>query len=366
MSGVISFYYIQTPSIIISVDGKNYVNNSINQLNKIISNIVKLILASFGISVVFLQVMYFLITICKVFFYREYFKKHYGWIKFKNVERNVKLQDRNSYILTELCWTVFSSTDLIVLSTFLSTQMSSVYSIYNMIFSYVSVLLNSVFFSVNYLLGYAYHESIEKYKRIHDSFNSIFLGLMTVFMSVCYCLTIPFVSLYTNGVNDINYIYPELPLLFCLVQLLSWSRFTSGQLTGIAGFAKQTSYISLVEALMNLSLSVLFVHKFGIVGVTMATVLALPVKVIWCTYVADKKVMKRSFFRSFSIIGINFALFLGVVILYRYFQHPINTYQQFLFEGVVLTSIIGIIVFLANITINRECWSVIKKYLLKM
>ena len=45
------------------------------------------------------------------------------------------LKDRNSYILTEICWTIFSSTDMIVLSTFVSTQISSVYGIYNMIFS---------------------------------------------------------------------------------------------------------------------------------------------------------------------------------------------------------------------------------------
>lgn len=69
----------------------------------------------------------------------------------------------------------------------------------------------------------------------------------------------------------------------------------SGNLTGLAGYAKQTSFVSLIEAIVNLSLSIIFVYRFGIVGVTLATVIALPVKVIWCTYVADKKVMKRSY-----------------------------------------------------------------------
>ena len=49
------------------------------------------------------------------------------------------------------------------------------------------------------------------------------------------------------------------------------------------------------------------------VGKALATVIALPVKVIWCTYIADKKVMKRSYWKSISIIGVNFLFFFGVL-----------------------------------------------------
>ena len=143
----------------------------------------------------------------------------------------------------------------------------------------------------------------------------------------------PFVKLYTHGVTDVNYIYSSLPIMFCLIQLLSWSRYVNGNLTALAGYAKQTSYISVIEALMNLSLSILFVHKFGIVGVTLATVIALPLKVIWCVYITDNKVMKRPCFKSLSIIGINFLFFFAVVIGTRFYQPTINSYGQFFVWG---------------------------------
>lgn len=365
MSGVVSFYFIQMPTIIISVDGKSYVNNYITLVNKIVAYIVKIVMAALGLNIVLLQFVFFLVTIAKVFFYQIYFKKNYNWIKFKKPGKNVKLKDRNSYILTEIASTVFNSTDMIVLSVFLSTQLSSVYGIYNMVFSNICLLLNSVYFSIVYILGYSYHESIEKYAHIHDSFNSVFIGLMTVLMSVCYCLTLPFVTLYTHGVTDVNYIYKSLPIMFCLIQLISWSRYVSGNLTGIAGYAKQTSYISLIEAIMNLSLSILFVHKFGIVGVTMATVIALPIKVIWCTYIADKKVMKRSYLKSISIIGVNFLFFFGVVFLARLYQPSINSYGQFFMWGLILTAVFGIVGMGLNFLVNRDCWQVIRRYILK-
>lgn len=365
MSGVVSFYYIETPSIIIGVDGKSYVNNEINLLNKIAGYAVKIVMAYLGLNIILLQTAYFFVTIVKVFFYRWYFSKNYGWIELKKVGGEIKLADRNSYILTEICWTIFSSTDMIVLSTFLSTQMASVYGIYNMIFSNISLLVNSVFYSVNYLLGFSYHENIEKYKRVHDAFNSIFLGLMTVLMSVCYVLTNPFVALYTRGVTDVKYVYSSLPIMFCLIQLFSWSRYTSGQLTGIAGYAKRTSYVSLIEALMNLSLSILFVHKFGIVGVTMATVIALPIKVLWCTYIADKKVMKRSYLKSILIIGTNFMFFLGVVVIFNIYRPVISSYLQLFIWGLFLSLVLGLIGMGLNFLVNRDCWTIIQKYMLK-
>lgn len=184
-------------------------------------------------------------------------------------------------------------------------------------------------------------------------------------MSVCYLLTIPFVSLYTDGVADVEYIYKSLPVMFSLVQILSWSRYVSGNLTGIAGFAKQTSYVSLVEAVINLTLSVFFVNRFGIVGVLFATVVALPFKVLWCTYIADKKVMHRSFKRSFSIIGTNILFFTIIVIGSKLIQSQIDSYFRFFIYGVIYSLIIGILGIAVNYFSNRECWFVIKKYFLK-
>lgn len=365
MSGVISFYFVETTVIFLNVDGKSYVNNTINLANKIIGYIVKIVMAVLGINIVILQLAYFLIIVAKVIFYEIYFRKNYSWVRFKSQNKKLKLKDRNSYILTEVCWTIFSSTDMIVLSMFVSTQLSSVYAIYNMIFTNITLLVNAVYMSIVYVLGYTYHESIEKYSRIHDSFNTIFIGLMTVLMSVCYVLTIPFVELYTRGVSDINYLYTSLPIMFCLIQLISWSRYVSGNLTGIAGYAKQTSYVSLIEALTNLILSIIFVKKLGIVGVTLATVIALPVKVVWCTYVADKKVMHRSYWKSISIIGINFLFFIGVILVFKIYQPTINSYGQFFIWGVLLTIVFSIIGMGLNFLVNKDCWNVVRRYILK-
>lgn len=365
MSGVVSFYYIQTTTTILNADGRSYITNSVDVVNKIASYTIKIVMAMLGANIVILQLSYFLITVCKTFFYQTYFKKKYDWVTFNSAPKTAKLKDRNAYIVSELAWTIFSSTDMIVLSTFLSTQIASVYGVYNMVVNSINVLLNAVYYSINYLLGQAYHRSLKEYTRIHDMFNSFFLGSMTILMCITYVLFIPFIRLYTTGVDDVNYIYNNLPIMFCLVQLISRSRYITGNLTAIAGYAKYTSIVSTIEAFLNISLSIILVGKMGISGVLLATVLALPLKVIVCTYLSDVKILKRSVWKSIKILFVNYGMFFATVFACKFINLNIVSYKDFIIYGIILTAVYGVAGAALNILANPECLSFYKAVKLK-
>lgn len=355
LSGVISFYFIETDIALLNADGKGYINNSINVLNRIIGYIVKIFMAYFKLSIVTLQLAYFLITILKVIVYRIYINKQYPWLRSDINTENEVLKDRNAFVLTEIAWTIFSSTDMIVLSMFMSTTASSVYAVYNIVFSNINNIFSTVFHSISYVLGKLYHESIQKYIKIHDSFNSIFIGGMTILLCVTYLLIIPFIRLYTKGVTDVDYINASLPLLFCLVQLFSWTRYVTGQLSSIAGYAKPVSRISIIEAITNLILSVLLVNIYGITGVVAATVGALPVKVIYLTWLSDKVILKRSFKKTLKIIFVNYLLFFSTVYFSRFLPINIKSFIQFTIYGVIFTLIYTVIGVVLNLLVNKDC-----------
>lgn len=362
LTSVVAFYFINTWNCLLLASGKSYITNSISLLNKVLCYGVRIVLALYGINIAFIQVGYFVISLIQLVIYTLYMRKHYSWIDYKAAPKDYKLADRNSYVLTEIAWTIFSSTDLIILSIFVSTSMSSVYSTYNMIFVSLNGLLNSVYWALNYNLGQTYHTDIEKYKKLHDKYNSIFVGGMTAMMCVAYWLAIPFVTLYTDGIADINYIYRWVPLFFCLIQMLSWIRYVSGNLTGIAGYAKPTSFISVTEAMINIILSIVLVQFISIIGVLIATVIALPIKAIYCNYVADKKIMKRKPWRTLAIIGINYLIF-GVTVLIKELvaDIPIVNYWQFILVGLGLSVGYFIVVFFFNVLVNRDMLTVFKK-----
>lgn len=360
MTQVVSFWSIQNWTMLLSVDGRNYVKSNIELVNRVLCYIIKIALALKGINIAFVQLGYFAVSLFKYALYKRYMISHYSWVDYKCKNKDhLELKDRNSYIVTEIAWTVFSSTDMIVLSIFCSTKLASVYSVYSMVFTAMTNLLDAVYNGIRFNLGQAYHDNLEKYTKVHDIFNSIFMGTMTAMTCVAYLIIIPFIRLYTHGVNDVNYIIPILPALFCSVQLISWSRYIAGNLTGLAGYAKRVSYVSMIEAVTNLIGSIILVKKIGVCGVLVATVIALPLKSIYCNWICDHQVMKRSGKRTISILGVNFICFIGVVILSLLISIDISSFGTFIIWGICLSVICFGSVMFINMLVNRDFYILI-------
>ena len=352
--GVISFFFIENQTMVMVADGHSYIINIIETISKILSYIVRIILAMMLWNIAFVQFSYFIICVLKAVMYNVYFKKQYSWIKYRKVAKYEKLPYRNSFIIAEVAWTIFSSTDMIVLSIFVSTKLSSVYSVYSMVFVAINVLLNAIYMSTNYILGQTFYDDLNKYILLHDLFISVFLGTITIAMSTIYILIVPFVKLYTQGINDVNYVITSLPVMFCLVQLLSWSRYIQGNLTALAGYAKQTAKVSVIEAFLNLFLSIIFVRQFKIVGVLFATVIALPLKVIYTTYLSDIKILHRSCWNSIKILSINYTFFFGVVYVNQFIKLSITTYESFIFYLVIIFTLLSLVGILLNAITNVD------------
>ena len=291
-------------------------NNGVRALNRALGYAANIFLAVHGASIVLLQAAYLLITAARILFYRWYFRKHYSWLDWHSAAETEKLPDRNFYVVS-----------------FLSTRLASVYAVYSLVFTSLHTILLMMFHSVSYLLGQAFHQDRERYLRLHDAFTSVFFGGMTVLMCTAYMLTIPFIRLYTRGISDIGYADARLPLLFCLVQMLSWSRCVTGNLSGVAGYAKPVSRVSLAEAVCNAVLSVALVRRFGIFGVLAATVVSLPLKVVYLTWLSERVILNRNTLRYPAILGSNFALFGLAVLVNRFLPLQVPDVRSFLAAG---------------------------------
>lgn len=367
MSGVIRFMFTENWMQLLLAEGKGYIQSNINLLTRILSYTIKIILAYLNINIVIIQMGYFCISLVQLIIYKIYINKNYKWLKYNlKSETKCRLKDRNAYVLTEVAWTVFSSTDMVLLSILFSTSLSSVYSVYNMIYSNLSLLLNSVYTGLLYLLGQAFHISLEKYKIIHDEFELIFMTAIAILMSCCSILALPFVSLYTKSVTDINYIYTYLPFLFGLIQILSWDRYVSGNLSGIAGFAKIVCRISVIEALSNVILSIILSYFMGIYGITLATALALIFKLCYLTYLSNKKILNRSVWKSLSKIIVYLVVYSFISLFAIINPIKINTIIDFVFIGIItLISVSLIYLILAFLIDYRSARLILNKLLKK-
>ena len=126
----------------------------------------------------------------------------------------------------------------------------------------------------------------------------------------------------------------------------------------------QTSFISVTEAAINLIGSLILVQFFDIMGVLIATVAALPLKVIYCNYVSDIKIMKRKPWKTISILGVNYAIFAATVLIKELVADiVVENYWQFIVAGLVLAVGYSIVVVVLNVLVNRDLLSLFKKVL---
>lgn len=351
-SAVICFYYFACWKQLLSADGRYYIVQIITMINSVLGYAIKIVLVYLRVNIGIIQFGFFVLSLIQLLIYKLYTQKRYAWVDFSAKPDPIALKDRKAFMVSQIASTIFSSTDMIVISIIGSTALASVYSIYGLVFNNLVKILNAIYFGTVFLLGQMWQKDKEEYVYLHDAFDVGSHWIITSTMAVAYIMTIPFVSLYTKGVEDIQYIYKSLPLLFCLVQIFSWNRYVSGNLTAISGYAKTVSKISAIEAFLNLSLSIILGIKFGIVGVLFATMIALPIKIIYCTYLSNVVILKRSIWTSVKIILTNYIMF-GLCVLYAYVKPvKVDSFKTFFAYTVVVAIIIYPLFALLNVLLS--------------
>lgn len=341
LSGALTFYFVSAYKQLLSADGKQYIVSNISLIIYILTSAIKIVLMGLGFDVVVLQAGYLIVHCAQIAIFIVYMRKHYPWLE-KHVNPNMKaLSQRSAFLVHEISGTIFSSTDAFVLSTFCSLMVTSIYSIYNMVFVALNSLINSVNGGLHYILGQNYVKDKDKYVKIHDTYDSIYMALVFSLFSVAYVLICPFVRLYTAGVTDIEYIDYFLPVLFVSIQLLSCGRATSARLITISGHAKATQWRSLLEAAINLTVSVVLVNIIGIYGVLLGTIVALIYRTNDIIIYANVHILKRSPWKTYSKLLSNIAIFVLFAVAEwfgrEFIQLTCNSILMFVLYGVITT-----------------------------
>lgn len=362
MSGVVRFMFTENWMQLLTAEGKGYVQANITLMGRLLTYGIKIVLACMKINIVAIQFGFFCVSLIQLAVYKIYIDKNYSWIKYDiKACDETELPDKNAYVLTEVAWTVFSSTDMILLSVMFSTALSSAYSVYNMIYSNISVLMSAIYTSLLYLLGQAYSENLKKYETTHDEFELLFMTAVAILMSCCSLLAVPFVQLYTKGVTDVNYIYAFLPTMFGLIQILSWDRYVTGNLSGIAGHAKVVSKISVIEAASNIVLSVLLAPRMGLYGITLATVISLVFKLAYLTYLGNVVILKRGIWSSLSKILCYLGTYLVISFIGIIKPLKISSFARFILYGFITLTLVMVVFIILAYIIDRKTFKILAK-----
>lgn len=343
----INFFYLGKLKLLISAEGDQFLVSTVTMVTYVVSSIAKITLFCFGIHIILVEAVFLAINLGSTAVYYILAKRKYPWISFRAKPDYECVKQRGSVMLHRIASVIFQNTDVLLLTFFCNLEIVSIYGMYKMVVNMVTSIVSEIGNSVNFAFGQQFNsedESKAGYCKIIDVFNVYYSAISFAFYTVTYILLIPFLRLYTDGM-DINYIYTVLPTLYISMELLMVGREAMMRTIEVAGHFKKTQWRTLTEAGINLGASVLFIfigkHYFGdiggIYGVLLGTVAALLYRTIDMNLYANKRILHRSSLKTFGIMITNAVLLLAVAFVFRYIPMNIAGYGDFILYGLLIT-----------------------------
>ncbi len=364
IGGVINFFFQGKYRLILQAEGKGYIVTNLTTITFVITSILKIVLITAGFNVIFVQAMFFLTSLLQMLYIAIYIKRHYKWIDLKVKPDYDAISQKNSVLVHQVSTLIFNNTDVLILTLFCDLKVVSVYTMYRTILGVISTFTETIGNSIQFALGQTYNVDKERYTRLHDAYELCNITLIFALYSIAYIFILPFLRLYTAGVEDINYIDKYLPILFIATFLLSGVRFASNAVITFAGHFRKTQWRSMLESFINLAVSLVAVHYLGIYGVLIGTVCALLYRTNDMVIYSNRVILKRSPWHTYRRWIVNLLLLFATVFASSFLHPNLNGYFHIVLYAALYTAVIVPLFFLVSFATEPKVFKTITDLIL--
>ena len=361
-----SFFGI-TYMILLQADQKLYVSSIIKIFCNILNVILTVILILSGFSIHFVKLASALAFTLYPVIISIYVHKKYN-INSKVKPNNEAIKQRWDAFWHQLSTFVNNNTDVMILTVFTNMLEVSVYSVYSMIINALKRFITSFTGGLDAAFGNMIAKN--ELKTVNENLTVIefiIYNLATILFSCATCLILQFVEIYTNGVTDVNYMRPFFAYILLFAQLFYAIRLPYQIIIQAAGHFHQTKKYAIIEAILNIVISIILVIKYGLIGVAIGTLIALLYKTITFSNYASKKIINRSIFTTYKKCFIATIEYFSIVITVKLINLPIQlNYINWIFNAIITIILSLIIVTIGILLFYRKDFSVLKYKLKRM
>lgn len=291
ISSFAQYYFGIVNSLLLNADQRGYIQYTAQIITLILNTIACYVVIKFGASIQIVKLTTSLIFLLRPFFLVFYVKKHYAINrKIKYTEEPIKqkwngmAQHFASYVL--------GGTDNIVLTLFSTLENVSIYSVYYLVVSGIMSLINSFTRGFQSLVGNLLaNGEKKKLYNVFQNYHWLIHTLSTIFYGCAMILIVDFVSVYTSGINDINYKQPIFAILIVIAYYFYSLRDPYIILILAAGHYKQTQSNYIVAMILNIVISIATVKIWGLVGVSIGTLVAMAYQTVWMARYDSKNII---------------------------------------------------------------------------
>lgn len=309
--GALDFYTLAKYRVLLTADQRYYVVTTASIAALILNFVMTAALISLNVNIIVVKAVPLMTFWIRSLILKIYIKKQYPYLSYKtNLQLKVEKFKRSDALIFDISISLMTALPIIIVS-LISLKQASVFSIYNMIFMGVTGILSVFTMGSSAFFGNVIakndHETLVK---INNQYEFSICFIEALLFSTALILCIPFVEVYTKGIDDAvysNYLYAVLFAIWCVIFN---ARLPQTAVVNGAGIYKKTTKANIIQIIIFIVTAPILAIKANIIGVLIAMIIVAVYRTLDLIIVVDKDVIKKGINNSLLRIGRIFAIIL--------------------------------------------------------
>lgn len=297
-------------------------------------------------SIVLVMAVPIVMVILRMLVLAIYCKRNYPGLDTSIKGDNSSLSKRWSAMIHQLAGLVVYNADVTLLTLFGTLVQVSIYSVYSLVFQKLYEFLTNIFSSgtvasFGQLISENRRDSLLKN---YDLYEYGYYFIISFVYAVSASMILPFVSVYTKKYTSIPYVDGNLAILFMIIGFANNIRIPCLTMIDAAGHFKETQWRAILEALINIIVSLVLIKPLGMYGLLIGTICSFVYRTTDIIYYSHKYILNISFKRTvFRVIRVALVILINVA-LYDFFigKTIADSWNEWILYSTI-TSIIAII-----------------------
>ncbi len=311
VNGALEFFTLAKYRALLTADQKTYVISLASIAYTILNTVIVVVLSTMRVNIVLLRIIALLSIFFRTIILYLYVKFNYRYIRYDVEPDYAAMNKRWSALYLQIVQTVQNASPAVLITVFSTLKMVSVYSVYNMVMSGINGIMSV--FSTGVSAGFGEllaKEDKRTFKRAYCDFEYIYYFMVSVVYSITLITILPFIEVYTSGVDDVRYKSLIFAILFVTNGVLYNLKTPQGMLVVAAGLYKETRVQSTIQAAILVVGGVVLGYQWGLIGVMSASCLSNLYRCIdlfffipkYVTHMSKKKTLKNILEASLMIV----------------------------------------------------------------
>ncbi len=356
-------YFFVAPRFVMDADQKNYKINYLLKSAKILEIVSEIVLVLLKVNYVFILIPGIFITLFFDLYINRKVYREYPFLHNDKSFDKEYLNGTKDLISLKLTGLANSNTDIILLSAFVNPISVIIYTSYSYITKFVSdtifVAASAITPSFANVLN---KEGEEKAYSVFKEINIFFLFIASFSFIMLYTFLNNLIILWIGR----EYLASNLAaILFCLICFYNIANRSFVITINSKGLFKETKAIMMVEAILNIILSLLLIKKLSLVGVLLGTVVAsYTTTFIYEAFYLHRKVFNKNILKYFITYFSVLALSFGCIYALSLYNFPIYNVISFIGCVLIISVVVALFLFICLFIMFKEFRDLVDRGLL--